>query len=249
VDRAGVAERPYDAFIVYGHAHDRDIAAALQQCLGQVAKPWFSMRSLRVFRDETNLAASPSLWTAIASAVDRSKYLVYLASPESAHSAWVRRELEYWVTHRSTDQLLIVRTGGVIAWSTEGQDFDWEQTTALSPALRGHFHSEPFYVDLGWLGGAAKVSSSEPRFRQAVFTLAAAIQGMPRDELVSLDNRHRRSTRRILASTIILLILFLGLAIVAFSLRKPENDGGKTPNSRLEQTGQRPAAQPGRYAT
>ena len=55
----------YDAFISYSHAKDRPVAVALQQGLHRLAKRWYQVRALRVFRDDTSLSANPNLWRAI----------------------------------------------------------------------------------------------------------------------------------------------------------------------------------------
>ena len=47
----------YDAFISYSQQADRRIAEALQNALHRIAKPWNRMRTLRVFRDASSLAA------------------------------------------------------------------------------------------------------------------------------------------------------------------------------------------------
>ena len=52
----------YDAFISYSHAADGALAPALQRGLHRLAKPWYALRALRVYRDETNLAADPGMW-------------------------------------------------------------------------------------------------------------------------------------------------------------------------------------------
>ena len=59
----------FDAFISYSHAADGTLAAALQQGLHRFAKPFFKLRAIRVFRDETTLAMTPSLWPDIEKAL------------------------------------------------------------------------------------------------------------------------------------------------------------------------------------
>ena len=64
-DAAGAARREgapktYDAFISYNHA-DLSLAAALQEGLQHLAKPWNRRRAMEVFRDETSLPGQ--LWT------------------------------------------------------------------------------------------------------------------------------------------------------------------------------------------
>ena len=55
----------YDAFISYSHAKDKPIASALQSVIQRLGKPWYRRRALRVFRDDTSLSATPSLWPSI----------------------------------------------------------------------------------------------------------------------------------------------------------------------------------------
>ena len=49
----------YDAFISYSHAKDKPLAAALQSVMQRLGKPWYRRRALRIFRDDTSLAATP----------------------------------------------------------------------------------------------------------------------------------------------------------------------------------------------
>ena len=74
----------YDAFISYSHAADNVAAPALQRALHSFARPWNRMRALRVFRDQTSLAASPELWPSIEAALGDARWLILMASPEAA---------------------------------------------------------------------------------------------------------------------------------------------------------------------
>lgn len=63
------ASRPkYNAFISYSHAADGEVAPALQHALHRLARPWYRLRALHVFRDQTNLAVNPDLWSGIVKA-------------------------------------------------------------------------------------------------------------------------------------------------------------------------------------
>ena len=75
---------PYKAFISYSHAADGKLAPALQSALQGFAKPWYQRRAIRIFRDATNLAANPGLWSEIVTALGQSEYFLLLASPEAA---------------------------------------------------------------------------------------------------------------------------------------------------------------------
>src|SRR4051794_3471871 len=100
----------YDAFISYSHAADGHLAPAIQQGLQMLAKPLYQRKALRIFRDQTNLAATPGLWPTIEDALQVSRFFVLLASPVAATSAWVQQELQWWQRHRDHQQLLIVLT-------------------------------------------------------------------------------------------------------------------------------------------
>ncbi len=83
----------YDAFVSYSHAKDKPIAAALQSVVQKLGKPWYRRRALRVFRDDTSLSATPSLWPSIEQALGQSRFLILIASPEAAASTWVNKEV------------------------------------------------------------------------------------------------------------------------------------------------------------
>jgi hypothetical protein len=102
----------YDAFISNSHANDKPVAAALQSVIQRLGKPWYRRRSLRIFRDDTSLSATPTLWPSIEQALGQSRFLVLLASPDAAASPWVGKEVAYWLEHKSADTLLIAVTDG-----------------------------------------------------------------------------------------------------------------------------------------
>jgi hypothetical protein len=114
----------------------------------KLGKPWYRRRALRLFRDDTSLSATPSLWPAIEQALGQSRYLILLASPEAAASPWVGKEVAYWLEHKGADTLLIALTDGALAWDSAAGDFARHESTPLPPALAGKFASEPKWVDL-----------------------------------------------------------------------------------------------------
>lgn len=69
-DEGGPPE--YDAFLSYAH-RDRHVSSAIQKGLHQIGRRLGRLRALRVFRDDTNLAASPDLWGKITEALDRAR--------------------------------------------------------------------------------------------------------------------------------------------------------------------------------
>src|SRR5262245_15013940 len=106
----------YRAILSYSLKADGALAKALQNGLHRFARPWYRLRSLRVFRDQGSLSANPALWTAIEESLSQSDFFILLASPTAAASDWVQRELEEWLMSHSSTRLLIVWTDGEIVW-------------------------------------------------------------------------------------------------------------------------------------
>ena len=180
----------YDAFISYSHAKDREIAAALQAVKQKLGKPWYRRRALRIFRDDTSLAATHQLWSSIEAALSRSRYLVLLACPEAAASPWVCKEVGYWLQNKSVDTVLIALTDGMLAWDDAAGDFHWSEPPPLPSVLRGKFSSEPKWVDLKAYRDRA--SPRDRKFIELGANFAAAIHGVPKEDLLSQEVRQQR---------------------------------------------------------
>ncbi len=207
------AGRRYDAFISYSHAADGTMAPAIQRGLESLAKPLYQRKALQVFRDQTSLAVTPALWPTIQQALAASRYFILLASPAAAQSPWVRQELAWWMEHREPETLLIVLTGGTIAWDESGADFAWDSTDALPRELSGRFRDEPLWVDLRWAREASRLSPRDPRLQDGVATISAPVRGIPKDDLVGRDIvLHRRAVRLTQVAVTLLVLLALGTA-------------------------------------
>ena len=231
----GSRAREYDAFISYSHAVDNRLAPSLQAGLHSFAKPWYRLRALRIFRDETSLSASPGLWSSIEAALEASRWFVLLASPEAAGSAWVGKEVAFWRERRTPERILIVLTDGDLLWDEGARDFDTERTTALPPALRGAFAEEPRFVDLRWARSAEDVSLSHPGFRDAVADVAARLHDRPKDELLGEDVRQHRRTRRIARAVVIALATLLAATAVAAVIALQQRETAVAERDRAEE--------------
>src|SRR5688572_19848238 len=205
----------YKAFISYSHAADGKLAPAIQRALHRIAKPWYRLRTMRVFRDQTNLATSPGLWTSIESALKDAEFFVYLASPTAAQSPWVQKEVAWWVQNRSYQSFLIILTEGEIAWDNAQQDLDWAMTTAMSRQVSKVFAEEPLYTDLRWARKVEQLSIRHAQFRTALLELAATLLNRAKDELDGEDVRQYRRTRRIAWSGAVTLAALLVAALLA----------------------------------
>lgn len=206
------------------HTADVTLAAALQSALHSFAKPWYRLRALHIFRDQTNLAVNPALWSSIREAIDQSLFFILLASPEAAASPWVAKEAEYWIGRNGTARVLIVLTGGTLKWDHLAASFTAEHSNALPPGLLHAFPEEPLFLDLRWTrDGSARLNMREPRFHEAVLQLAATLHNRPKDELDGADIENRRRTRRLVASVLISLLLIALFALYQFRVSHKES--------------------------
>jgi WD40 repeat protein len=198
----------YNAFVSYSHSADSALAAALQAALHRFAKPWYKLRALHIFRDQTNLAVNPALWSSIREALDQSLFFILLASPEAAASPWVGKEADYWIGKNGTSHVLIVLTGGTLNWDRSAGGFAAESTNALPASLLGSFSEEPLFLDLLWAHeGGARLGMRERRFHEAVLQLAATLHNRPKDELDGADIRSRRQVAWLAACGLIAILL------------------------------------------
>jgi hypothetical protein len=199
----------------YSHAADGLLVAALQDHLQRFAKPWYRRRSLRVFRDKTGLAVTPDLWRSIRAALAASEYFILFASEQAARSQWIAQEVDFWLSERAPERILLAWTDGELHWDAAAADFDWLRTTALPPQLRGAFRSEPLHLDLRWERTADDLSLRKPEFLDAVARFSSVLRRQPLDDLIGEDVRQHRRARRSAAAAVGVLAVMLIAAIVA----------------------------------
>jgi WD40 repeat protein len=216
----------YDVFISYSHAQDGPVAEALQRELRRFGVPWYRhrpappgslpsrrrQRPLRIFRDVTDLAASPGLWPHIEQALGSSEWFILMASPAAAESAWVRSEVAWWLANRPIERMLIAWTDGALAW--KGADFDWTRTDAIPRDLSRRFAAEPRWVDLRSLrpGMSAK---AKLQLGDLVAEFAGPVRRLAKDALVGEHIRQRRRARSTAGTAMVLLATLSVLATLA----------------------------------
>jgi WD40 repeat protein len=203
----------YDAFLSYAH-RDRQVTVAIQKGLHQIGRRLGQLRAVRVFRDDTNLTASPDLWGKITEALDRSRFMIVVLSPQSAASHWVNEEVAYWLQHRGHDRLMLVLAEGDLRWDANHHRFDPNNSDAAPAALTrsGSLPAEPLYIDVS---GDKPWELGDLTFRDKVTALAAPIHGKPKDQLAGDDLREQRRFRRLRAAAVTGLALLTALAVVA----------------------------------
>jgi hypothetical protein len=168
---------------------------------------------LSVFLDQSSLSANPALWATIERALSGAAHFILLASPESAASPWVRKEIDWWLQHRSMETMLVLLTGGGLVWDSTANDFDWTRTTAISRELSGRFPAEPLRVDLRWAKAEGTCDLKNPKFRAAVLDVAAPLHGRTKDELDGEDIRQNRRTMRVARAVGVVVLISAAVAI------------------------------------
>jgi TIR domain-containing protein/WD40 domain-containing protein len=230
----------YKAFVSYSHAADNQLAPMLQSALQKFAKPFYKLRAIDIFRDKTSLHLTPELWPEIQKAIRQSEFFILMASPESAKSDWVQREVVEWLTLKQDTpaNLLLVLTDGSLEWDNDANDFDWQRTDALPQNLRGKFKSEPFFSDLRWVKTTQDLSLRHPQFLDEIGTLGATLHGRPKDTMIGEDvKQHRILKATAFVTLVILLVLAVGASAAAYVATQQRKEAQEQTRIANEQRG------------
>ena len=206
----------YDLFISYAYV-DRRIATRLRRRLQWA--PWSptSHSRMRVFHDSSSLAAGP-LEERLRSALDSSRNLLLLASPEAAVSTWVNQEVAYWLQVKGSPEHLLVACTDALTWAA-GQ----APPVSIVPSALASLNARSTFggtADRPWLSTqlvvdfrfARKNRSGwfDRRWRAPVSVIASAVTGRSVESL-----RKERQRRQLLTSALsMLLVAALGVSLV-----------------------------------
>ena len=143
-----------------------------------------------IFRDQDELAASADLGGRLREALDRSRYLVVVASPVAAASKWVNAEVQHFVDADRADDIFLVVTGGEPGGVPEKEPI---------PAPLRSPGPEPLWLDAR---GKAKLD------RKMFIRLVAGMLNVGFDALWRRDRRRRR---RMIATWTAATVLLMGM--------------------------------------
>ncbi len=200
----------------YSHAADGMLAPSIQKSLQKLAKPLYKLKALNIFRDETSLTLSPHLWRSIEKALSKSSYFILMASPEAMDSKWVLKEVQWWLTNRSIDTILICLTEGEIAWDNVAQDFDYLNSTSIPQIFKGKFEMEPLYVNFRPFRSSEDISLGNPDFKKSIAVLAASIHQKEPSALIGEDIKEHRKTI-LLRNCALIILVVLSLGVIGFA--------------------------------
>ncbi|GAA4097329.1 hypothetical protein HNR30_007065 [Nonomuraea soli] len=143
--------------------------------------------AMRIFRDEERLHAGAHLADEITNALDASRFLIVIVSPDSDRSPWVRMETERWLAGHPGSAVLKVLAPGT--------DPVAEERLAAN------------------LNGVRRLRLSDEVFLQAVAKLTGAVKGQAPEALVRAEERRQRRVRLLSAGVAVLLCASSTLAV------------------------------------
>ena len=204
-----MAEYAYRIFISYHHRSSGKAALALERALRRYAKPLFRP-PMRVFRDEGQIAAGQSLKETIKSALEKSEYLVYIATREAADSPYVSEELDIWCRLlERQDRLIIVWQEGNLADDPDSNSLLWEHTNVIPHGLKAYIAGIPIWVDLTWATSDEDLSLRNPRYKTLINSIIARVRDIPPEELIGEEIRVFRRNLRVRNWGVTALVLLL----------------------------------------
>ncbi|MBR6526533.1 MAG: toll/interleukin-1 receptor domain-containing protein [Lachnospiraceae bacterium] len=206
--------REYIAFISYRHC-PLDIAIAEQ--LHRQIERYTIPKELRkngekhlglVFRDLDELPLSSNLSSDIYDALDHSQFLIVICTPETPKSAWVQREIEYFVAKHGHDRVLTVHAAGSAEEAIPDQVthvYDTDGKTILREI-------EPLSARI--VAPTQQQTLRNLRNSKEFLRLAAAMLGCPYDALRQRQKRYRQQQLSLAFGVISLIaLIFIGMLI------------------------------------
>lgn len=204
--------RTYVAFISYRHLPlDRKWAQWLLESLERFRTPrslvrqGYPRRLAPLYRDEDEVPASANLSRHIEQALDASRAMVVVCTPETPHSRWIDREVRYFQEAGRGERIHVLLADG-------------EPESAFPRALLEDGGREPVAADV-----RPRADASKRRLRRfARLRIAAALLGCTFDDL---RRRERQRTQRRIAVAALAALLVAGLVgwLGTDYLRRQEN--------------------------
>ena len=174
----------YDAFISYSR-RDARFAAELEKKLENYRPPkGIRSHKLNVFRDVQDLKGN-RLTEALQEAIQRSRHLIVLCSPDARRSKWVDKEIDAFVAHHGADAVIPVLVAG--APPDEAAD---EEYNAFPEALITHL-LDALAVDYRWAENE-RSRDRRIRYREAFFQLLAFLFDTEKENLVQRQQARAR---------------------------------------------------------
>ena len=216
-------DRSYIAFISYRHKPlDKQAAEMIQKRIENYRVPKEFREKAggdrlgMVFRDEDELPASSSLSDSITYALDHTKYLLVICTPDLPESRWCEQEIRYFLKTHDRDHILAVLADGT-------------PEVSFSPYLL-HTYDEDGNITGDTEPLAANIagenhSINRRAFSKEIVRIFAALIGCPFDALWQRERR-ARTNRLLTLSGIIMaaMAVFTGVVLSKNAKIAEQND-------------------------
>lgn len=221
----------YDAFISYRRVEpDQTIAKLVHKQLESFKLPMNVARKIkaenpsaktkitRVFRDQEELPLTNSLDEQIKKALDKSKWLIVICSPNLMGSEWCRTEIEYFTALRGQEYVLTVIADGRSA------DAIPEMFRKNSQMLAANYRHMP---EQNW----------KKQIKTEFIRLVAPMFGLSFDELKQRHREHILKRRLFLTAAVGLICMLFGIyaSYNAYLLKQKNDTILQTNNTILQQ--------------
>ena len=203
----------YIAFISYRHMPlDTAVAKRLHRLIecyrvpAKLAAERGDRRLGRVFRDQDELPVSSDLSASIREALDHTRFLIVVCTPDTPQSVWVQREIAYFLEHHDRDHVLVVLAAG------RPEESFADQLVHIYDA-EGNLigDTEPLAANI--VGGSQREVLR--RLDSEKLRLFAALIGCPYDALYQRQRRYRLRRLTAAAAVVVLAVSsFIGLLLV-----------------------------------
>ena len=209
-ETSAAGEPSYIAFISYRHKPlDKSAAIKIQKTIERYTVP----KDLReqaggkklgkVFRDEDELPTGSSLSDSIVYALDHSKYLIVICTPDLPLSKWCEQEIRYFLQTHGRDHIIAVLADG-------------EPNESFSPLLLYKYDEDGNIIEnveplAANIGGPNHTIDNKHYKKESVRVLAALI-GCPFDALWQRERRARAN--RIAKASIAAAVVMAAFIIV-----------------------------------
>ena len=207
-------ERKYVAFISYRHKFplSRKAACLIQKRIESYTVPKDyqekagGKRLGKVFRDEDELRETEDLPKSIFDALDNSRFMVVICTPETPDGPWIKREIKHFLKNHDRDHLLIVLVDGKREDSIpEEVYYDYDEN---GNAVRVY---DPLPNDIF----GKRHTISRRKLRKETVSIYAALMEIPFDAL--WQRERRRKTKRLAAFMgIIMAILMIFVSMLFY---------------------------------
>lgn len=194
-----MAEMTYDAFLSYSHkdlvwgrwVQERMERYRLPKSLAEAEGA--ARRSLRVFRDQTDLAGV-ELQTSLQRELEASRCMIVICSPHSAVSPWVNEEIRYFKS--------LGRADSIIPLIVDGEPESGSPETECYPEELRNVAGQHF------MGANVREIGKQ----KALLKVISVCLGIRFDRLADREQQRRRRTALLAGTTLFLLLaVFVGL--------------------------------------